>query len=84
MYFALNLEGVTSMYAKYESKFGANATRTVAPLTSRTSSSDTSWFLLSCLGIESSTVTSRTELLKYLDLESVSVNDLINFDILVW
>ncbi|KAF7124630.1 hypothetical protein RHSIM_Rhsim12G0104300 [Rhododendron simsii] len=76
---------LTIMYAKYDTKFGPNVTRTAAPLTSPTSSNDASWFLLSSsLGIGSSNVTSRVELSKYLELESVSVNDRINFDILAW
>ena len=54
-------------------------------LTSSSTCNDASWSLLSSsLGLGSSTVTSRNELLKYLDLESVSANDLINFDILAW
>ncbi|KAF7151268.1 hypothetical protein RHSIM_Rhsim02G0026300 [Rhododendron simsii] len=76
---------LTIMYAKYDAKFGPNVTRTAAPLTSPTSSNDASWFLLSSsLGIGSSNVTSRVELSKYLELESVSANDRINFDILAW
>jgi hypothetical protein len=76
---------LTTMYAKYDFKFGSNAARTAAPVTSCTSSIDASWNLLSSnLGIGSSTETSRVELEKYLDLESVSVNDRLNFDILAW
>ncbi|KAF7127238.1 hypothetical protein RHSIM_Rhsim11G0003000 [Rhododendron simsii] len=40
--------------------------------------------IISSLGIGSSNVTSRVELSKYLELESVSANDRINFDILAW
>jgi hypothetical protein len=76
---------LNAMYARYESKFGAITSVTAASLTSSSTCNDASWSLLSStLGLGSSTVTSRNELVKYLDLESVSANDLINFDILAW
>ncbi|XP_058181412.1 zinc finger BED domain-containing protein RICESLEEPER 2-like [Rhododendron vialii] len=73
------------MYAKYESKFRSNASCTTAPLTSSTSTNDEFWdFVSSNLGIGSSTGTSRIELEKYLDLESINVNDRRDFDVLAW
>ncbi|KAF7130238.1 hypothetical protein RHSIM_Rhsim10G0057500 [Rhododendron simsii] len=74
---------LTTMYAKYDSKFRSNAVCTAAPLTSSTSTNDEFWnFVSSNLG--SSTVTSRIELDKYLDLESVDENDRRDFDVLDW
>ncbi|KAF7138872.1 hypothetical protein RHSIM_Rhsim07G0151100 [Rhododendron simsii] len=76
---------LTTMYAKYDSKFRSNAACTDAPLTSSTSTNDEFWdFVSSNLGIGSSTVTSRIELEKYLDLESVNANDRRDFDVLAW
>ncbi|KAF7129159.1 hypothetical protein RHSIM_Rhsim10G0110300 [Rhododendron simsii] len=78
-------ELLNTMYAKYDSKFGFNVTHTAAPLTYSTSTNDASWILLiSSLGIGSSNVTSRAELSKYLELESINMNDRLNFDILAW
>ncbi|KAF7126361.1 hypothetical protein RHSIM_Rhsim11G0014000 [Rhododendron simsii] len=74
---------LTSMYAKYDSKFRSNAACTAAPLPSSRSTNDEFWdFVSSNLG--SSTVTSRIELDKYLDLESVDENDRRDFDVLAW
>ncbi|KAF7133375.1 hypothetical protein RHSIM_Rhsim09G0159100 [Rhododendron simsii] len=57
---------LTTMYAKYDSKFRSNATCTSAPLTSSRSTNDEFWdFVSSNLG--RSTVTSRIELDKYLN-----------------
>ncbi|KAF7129369.1 hypothetical protein RHSIM_Rhsim10G0105800 [Rhododendron simsii] len=74
---------LTTMYAKYDSKFRSNAACTAAPLTSSRSTNDEFWdFVSSNLG--SSTVTSRIKLDKYLDLEFVDENDRRDFDVLAW
>ncbi|KAI8538478.1 hypothetical protein RHMOL_Rhmol09G0107100 [Rhododendron molle] len=66
-------DSLTTMYAKYDSKFHSSVASTVAPLTYSTSGNDEFWnFVSSNIGIGSSTVSSRIELDKYLDLESVS------------
>ncbi|KAF7132238.1 hypothetical protein RHSIM_Rhsim09G0075300 [Rhododendron simsii] len=77
---------LTTMYAKYESKFRSNAACTAAPLTSSTSTNDEFWdFVSSNLGIGTTTaVTSRIELEKYLDLESINANDRRDLDVLAW
>ncbi|KAI8574511.1 hypothetical protein RHMOL_Rhmol01G0360200 [Rhododendron molle] len=76
---------LTTMYAKYDAKFHSTAASTAAPLTSSTSGNDEFWnFVSSNIGIGSSTVSSRIELDKYLDLESVNVNDMLDFDVLAW
>ncbi|KAI8534491.1 hypothetical protein RHMOL_Rhmol10G0094100 [Rhododendron molle] len=76
---------LTTMYAKYDSKFHSTAASTAAPLTPSTSGNDEFWnFVSSNIGIGSSTVSSRIELDKYLDLESVNVNDMRDFDVLAW
>ncbi|KAI8549127.1 hypothetical protein RHMOL_Rhmol06G0002200 [Rhododendron molle] len=76
---------LTTMYAKYDSKFRSNAACTAAPLTSFTSGNDEFWdFVSSNIGTESSTVSSRIELYKYLDLESINTNDIRDFDVLAW
>ncbi|KAF7148618.1 hypothetical protein RHSIM_Rhsim03G0138800 [Rhododendron simsii] len=76
---------LTAMYAKYETKFRSNAAFTATPLTSSTSANDEFWdFVSSNLGTGSSTVTSRIELEKYLDLESVNTNDRRDLDVLAW
>ncbi|KAI8538481.1 hypothetical protein RHMOL_Rhmol09G0107100 [Rhododendron molle] len=78
-------DSLTTMYAKYDSKFHSSVASTVAPLTYSTSGNDEFWnFVSSNIGIGSSTVSSRIELDKYLDLESVNMNDMRDLDVLAW
>ncbi|KAI8559926.1 hypothetical protein RHMOL_Rhmol04G0214300 [Rhododendron molle] len=75
---------LTDLYASYESKFASTTTTTsttTVPLPS-TNSNDPSWSLISKKGKSAS---SRSELVKYLEIEHLTENDdLENFDILQW
>ncbi|KAI8572700.1 hypothetical protein RHMOL_Rhmol01G0220200 [Rhododendron molle] len=75
---------LTDLYASYESKFASTTmttSTTTVPLPS-TNSNDPSWSLISKKGKSAS---SRSELVKYLEIEHLTENDdLENFDILQW